>query len=133
MVLPVRKFAGSEVVKEQIKRLFALYARLLTDDGGQDAIPQELLRRLSLVKGDHAKLPRKPEGCYGTAAAIYAAGGEKQRIDFGVFIQKAGGLFVACNLIVLRFFNGNDMHMFLIGLQGIRKSCDAFRVAEDVR
>ena len=69
MVLPVRKFAGSEVVKEQIKRLFALYARLLTDDGGQDAIPQELLRRLSLVKGDHAKLPRKPEGCYGTPPA----------------------------------------------------------------
>ncbi len=54
-------------MKEQVKRFFALGARLLADDGREHAVPQELFCRVCFVEGDHAQFSGEPERRYGTA------------------------------------------------------------------
>lgn len=74
-------------MKEQVKRFFALGARLLADDGREHAVPQELFCRVCFVEGDHAQFSGEPERRYGTAPAVDAAGSKKQRIGLRIFFN----------------------------------------------
>lgn len=70
-------------MKEQVKRFFALGARLLADDGREHAVPQELFCRVCFVEGDHAQFSGEPERRYGTAPAVDAVNGKNSALVLG--------------------------------------------------